>query len=459
MTRNTIFVSYAWQDEHWQSEIYTHLDSINRNLEVKKEIWIDKEKLTPGDTIDREVKDAIARSQIAVLLVSASFLTSDYIQNIELPALRKAGVRLYPILVEPCPYRAIPSYLGTLMVGARDDDNKLIPLAETRENPDSRISVRARQILSSSAEQIIELIDEGESTETSSIKQPNRAFEANTAAEIASPSEGAEPEIARPAPPVEAPGVNEEGRERPSEDTGENRYVEVELMLQHRGIDYYQAELRLTQSNDDNDRYPHFVHLDTRALAGRAASINDYGDVLTESLFPGRFARSSIILEKAMEMARKEHVPVRFRLCISPSAMELQEVQWEALRNPLSETSRWLLDPSTDNGKWPQIAFSRHIMGSDQRWREVYLRAKPRDKARALVVVAEPSEGSLKAYNADLTPIVRSDEEELATRRLANSCIVYGFPTRLPRSIRLGRSCSKPCRIKPDGTSSIWYAT
>ncbi|MEA3275309.1 MAG: TIR domain-containing protein, partial [Pseudomonadota bacterium] len=426
--KNTIFVSYSWEDEHWRSEIYRQLNAIIKNTspDPNIEVWIDEEKLRTGDTIDQKITEAIERTKVAALLISADFLTSDYIRNTELPYLCEKGVRLFPILVEPCPFLSIPWLEKMLLKGARNEKNELIPLSNTRTDPDRKISTVARQILSDAAEEIVEIM-----RGKSSYDRPDCSQLLNLEAPAAEVPDAPPQDREETAAPSHDPqssstddkgGAIAQGAADHSKLDGyprrDNRYVEVELTLQHRDIDYYQAELRLTQSDDDNERYPHFIYLDTKALSEQAQDVESYGKTLTESLFPEKSRRASIILEKALLKAKKLDVPVRIRICISPTAMELHAVQWEALKNPLSPTSGWLMDPSADDGKWPAIAFSRHVMGSDQRWREVHLRAKPMGNPRALVVVSVPSDGSLREHGDKLQPIVRRQQENLAVQRL-----------------------------------------
>lgn len=54
----------------------------------------------------KEISEALERSTIAICLVSASFMASDYIRRKELPPLFKKvkenGTKIIPLMVSPC---------------------------------------------------------------------------------------------------------------------------------------------------------------------------------------------------------------------------------------------------------------------------------------------------------------------------------------------------------------------
>jgi hypothetical protein len=62
--------------------------------------------LRAGDKWRDEIKAALQRARVAILLVSADFLASDFIVNDELPPLlqraEKMGTRIVPIILKPC---------------------------------------------------------------------------------------------------------------------------------------------------------------------------------------------------------------------------------------------------------------------------------------------------------------------------------------------------------------------
>ncbi len=74
--------------------------------ERRLEVWSD-ERVVTGYDWRPQLAEAIARSRAALLLVSPSFLASDFIMDQELPALIGHGVRLVPVLVRPCLWQQI----------------------------------------------------------------------------------------------------------------------------------------------------------------------------------------------------------------------------------------------------------------------------------------------------------------------------------------------------------------
>lgn len=98
-----VFISYAHADEKWLERLKTHLKVMTKYYSL--EFWEDT-KLRGGDKWREEISSAIKRANVAILLVSTSFLASDFISNNELPPiLRKAeeeGTRILPVIVSPC---------------------------------------------------------------------------------------------------------------------------------------------------------------------------------------------------------------------------------------------------------------------------------------------------------------------------------------------------------------------
>ena len=99
-----IFISYAHADEKWLEKLQQHLKVLSKYFD-NIDCW-DDTKLRGGDKWRDEIAAAIRKANVAILLVSTSFLASDFISNDELPPiLRKAqedGTRILPLIVSPC---------------------------------------------------------------------------------------------------------------------------------------------------------------------------------------------------------------------------------------------------------------------------------------------------------------------------------------------------------------------
>src|SRR5207248_2867343 len=74
--------------------------------EGEVEIWADYQ-IGPGRRWSNEIESSLRRSEIALLLVSADFLASDYIMEVELPRLVERRVRLVCVPVGDCPWRDV----------------------------------------------------------------------------------------------------------------------------------------------------------------------------------------------------------------------------------------------------------------------------------------------------------------------------------------------------------------
>ena len=103
MKNLNIFISYSHQDAEWLDKVKTHLKGLSHFYD-SVDVWDDR-RLRPSDKWKEDISEALTKSNVALLLVSASFMASDFIQNNELqPILKNAennGVKVIPIFVSP----------------------------------------------------------------------------------------------------------------------------------------------------------------------------------------------------------------------------------------------------------------------------------------------------------------------------------------------------------------------
>ncbi|HNF67704.1 MAG TPA: TIR domain-containing protein, partial [Plasticicumulans sp.] len=96
-----VFISYSHQDERYKDALEKHLGVAADRLEV----WSDRRIVAGADWL-AEIKQALAGCRVALLLISADFLTSPFILGIEVPALlrrrEKQGLRVIPVIVQHC---------------------------------------------------------------------------------------------------------------------------------------------------------------------------------------------------------------------------------------------------------------------------------------------------------------------------------------------------------------------
>ena len=101
--KKMIFISYSHEDKDHLKRLHVHLKPLQNNGMV--DIW-DDTKIRTGQKWKEEIETALSKAAIAILVISADFLASDFIVENELPPiLKKAeleGTRVVPIILKPC---------------------------------------------------------------------------------------------------------------------------------------------------------------------------------------------------------------------------------------------------------------------------------------------------------------------------------------------------------------------
>ena len=107
--RTKLFISYSHRDEEWFKRLQVHLRPLVRNSMI--DLW-DDTKIQAGDRWHAEIVGALSEAKIAVLLVSADFLASDYVAQYELPRLLQAardeGAIVLPVILGASRYLRTP---------------------------------------------------------------------------------------------------------------------------------------------------------------------------------------------------------------------------------------------------------------------------------------------------------------------------------------------------------------
>lgn len=98
-----VFIGYSHQDKSYLEELRTHLIPYMRSGAIA--YW-DDTKILPGDQWRSKIEEALQAATIAVLLISANFLASDFIMRYELPILIKAAqqkrLTILCVIARPC---------------------------------------------------------------------------------------------------------------------------------------------------------------------------------------------------------------------------------------------------------------------------------------------------------------------------------------------------------------------
>jgi small GTP-binding protein len=104
-----IFISYSRKDETFKDELVTMLAGLQRRGIV--DAWQDR-RIEAGDEWNKSIQDAMNDCDLALLLVSADYLASRFIQEEEQPKLlrrrQEMRLRVIPIIVRPCPWQSEP---------------------------------------------------------------------------------------------------------------------------------------------------------------------------------------------------------------------------------------------------------------------------------------------------------------------------------------------------------------
>jgi hypothetical protein len=101
-----IFLSYAGADKSAAHDLWCRLSkALSVSATLEWELWSFEEQVLLGEDFDEKIRAALAAADIGLCALSLDFLTSAYIQNVELPALLDPpnGKRLAPVLLSELP--------------------------------------------------------------------------------------------------------------------------------------------------------------------------------------------------------------------------------------------------------------------------------------------------------------------------------------------------------------------
>jgi CRP-like cAMP-binding protein len=117
--RTFAFVSYSHKNVQLKQELSLHLRVLQHVGII--DTWDDR-RIEAGSDWARQIDEAIARSKVGILLVSAHFLTSRFILHEEVPRLlrrlNEGKLRVMPIILEACLWKSVP-WLAALQTRPR----------------------------------------------------------------------------------------------------------------------------------------------------------------------------------------------------------------------------------------------------------------------------------------------------------------------------------------------------
>ncbi|GGD49463.1 hypothetical protein GCM10012288_24440 [Malaciobacter pacificus] len=100
-SKKNIFISYSHKDSKYLDRLKVHLKPLEKQGLI--ELW-DDTRIQTGDLWKKEISIALENSVIAILLISADFLASDFIIENELPPLlnnvKDKGTTILPVILK-----------------------------------------------------------------------------------------------------------------------------------------------------------------------------------------------------------------------------------------------------------------------------------------------------------------------------------------------------------------------
>lgn len=117
----TIFISYSREDEVWKDRLRPHLKMLEQaGLDI--DIWDDRD-IDAGAQWYNDIMQAMDSAVVAICLISADFLASDFCTKEEIPYLlerrERDGMLLLPVLVRPCAWK-VATWLEKTQMLPRD---------------------------------------------------------------------------------------------------------------------------------------------------------------------------------------------------------------------------------------------------------------------------------------------------------------------------------------------------
>jgi hypothetical protein len=149
MNTPTVFISYNHKDEDWKDRLVTHLGVLKNEGLI--DLWYDR-RIKTGESWQQEIETAMNKAAVAILLVSANFLTSAFILEKEVPTLlnrrQNEGLWVFPVIARPCAWTKV-KWLSQMQVRPEDG----VPLSSGNEH-------QIDTYLSSIAEEVAQVMEE-----------------------------------------------------------------------------------------------------------------------------------------------------------------------------------------------------------------------------------------------------------------------------------------------------------
>src|ERR1700692_1796339 len=118
-TPTRVFISYSRHDREYKDQLVRQLMVLERQGLLAT--WSD-ERIELGADWHSELLDALSSVSVVILLITANFLTSEFILREEVPRAleqrRASGVKVIPVYCRPCAWEAVP-WLARIQIWPR----------------------------------------------------------------------------------------------------------------------------------------------------------------------------------------------------------------------------------------------------------------------------------------------------------------------------------------------------
>jgi hypothetical protein len=122
-TMKNVFISYAHNDIQYRQELQQFLINLERDGLI--EIWQDG-LIQPGEDWDKKIKEGMEKADVCILLLSQSFIVSNYIHETEFKTImekRMLGTTLIiPVLVKECDWKNWKVYPQKVLEEMKKDE-------------------------------------------------------------------------------------------------------------------------------------------------------------------------------------------------------------------------------------------------------------------------------------------------------------------------------------------------
>lgn len=126
-----VFISYSHEDARYLKRLRVHLKPLERDHAI--EVW-DDTHISPGTEWREAIAEAVSSAKVAILLISADFLASDFIAENELPPLLEAasrgGTTILCVILSPSRFQSTPELSRYQAVNSPNEPLSKLPLTE-----------------------------------------------------------------------------------------------------------------------------------------------------------------------------------------------------------------------------------------------------------------------------------------------------------------------------------------